>query len=668
MLSATHELNFRDPATLFAFGWAVVMFALLVSIPPFWNTYMHSWRVELAASVFLLATLIYAYRRHRTGKLQLLLTRSEIHWIILPISAFIIWSSASLLWASSWRSAVHHTLVWACYLIFYVAVRQLLNSGGIKQLITAPVVALAFFGILAATGYATYLYFEGGINLGMVYSKYGEQVNTLFPLALAGVLMLRGRQFAAGVAVLVLLWLLIFSGLGRTNLILFTTAFAAMAAVVFIFRRFHKYRLKLAVVALTLILAPVPFHLPAMFGSATDIPMVARIKDTSGATANSNDFRKLMIGVSLTMFATNPVLGIGADNFGFETNKYRAIYAAKNPANPYLAQAESEIPERAHNEFLQIAAELGVVGLALIAWLLAGIAFMGMTALRRIKNLPLLPIGAMIGLAMFLTSSLVTSYSFRLMQNGLIFFFVLAVAARFLFKPSTKTAPPWSPSSAFQRFGFAGAAMACILLIGYSTVRITSVAIATRANSMPDLADAERLYATAIKLDPENADAPYFRAMRLMQAERYSESVPHFQRAIQLGLARSADFSYLASVQALADDHEGAEKTFAEAVSLYPRSPFVLTRYAALLRQNGKDAESSVQLVRAMRINPRQARTWWTLLTESPLKATQAAFQNDDNAEVMDLLPQIALYAVKEERDIRFPEERFSFNLTQTAR
>ncbi|MBA2378839.1 MAG: O-antigen ligase family protein [Blastocatellia bacterium] len=668
MLTPLRQLDYRNPATLFAFGWAAVMLALLISIPPVWNTFMHSWRVELTASVFLLITLIVAYRAYQNCRHALQISKTEFTWIILPVLIFITWSGLSMIWAASPRSALHHTLVWTCYLIFYIAVRHLVQSrANLRKLLLVPGLSLAFFGVLAATGYATYLYFEGGVNLGMVYSKYGEQANTIFPLLLAATITLKGRKFYAGVAVLVMLGLLIFSGLGRINLILFAASFVTMATVILLFPRFHHYRKKLAVIAVAVILSPLPFHIPSFFSSRGDIPIVARIKDEGGATANSNDFRKLMIGVSLTMFAANPIVGIGADNFGFETNRYRANYAAADPSNPYLAQAESEIPERAHNEFLQIAAELGVVGVSILVWLLIGIAMLGISALRRIRHQPLYSIAALLGIAMFLASSLVTSYSFRVMQNGLMFFFVLAVAARFLFTPSKEGEPLTTVSPATYKLGFAAGALACILLAGYSSLRVTSAAIAASATSEPDLAKAIPLYERAMWLDHENADAPYVLALRLLQAERYADAVPHFQHAIRLGLARSADFSYLASAQALANDYKGAEATFAKAVSLYPRSPFVLTRYAALLEHNGKHDAAKTYLDRALQINPRQTRTWWALLTESPLKATQAAFQNKDNAEVMDLLPHIALYAVKEERDIRFPEERFSFNFTQTA-
>jgi len=43
--------------------------------------------------------------------------------------------------------------------------------------------------------------------------------------------------------------------------------------------------------------------------------------------------------------------------------------------------------------------------------------------------------------------------------------------------------------------------------------------------------------------------------------------------------------------------------------------------------------------------------------------ATDLAFENKnkDYVDVMDLQPLTAIYAIKAERDIRYPEERFKF-------
>ena len=258
------------------------------------------------------------------------------------------------------------------------------------------------------------------------------------------------------------------------------------------------------------------------------------------------------------MFTKNPVLGVGAGNFGPEVNRYRMNHSLQNPSDPLLAQAESNVPERTHNEYLQIASELGVVGLLIFGWFLFGIAILAFRALRNISTVPPQALAAFLGLGLFLASSLVTSYSFRLVQNGFTFFFILAIAAKLLMKePKSEKAP-----AAARRISFSlAAAAACIALISLCGIRVASAIFTDHANSTADLDAAAVSYETAMTLDRENPDPPYALGRRLIEAGRYAEAVPLLRQSIDIGRASSTDYSYLATSQTLAGDDAGAEST-----------------------------------------------------------------------------------------------------------
>jgi tetratricopeptide (TPR) repeat protein len=328
-----------------------------------------------------------------------------------------------------------------------------------------------------------------------------------------------------------------------------------------------------------------------------------------------------------------------------------------------LAEAESYIPERSHNEYLQITAELGLVGIVIFSWFLFGIAVMGFRLLRNFRSSSPYAIAAMIGIGAFLVSSLVTSYSFRLIQNGFVFFFVLAVAAKLLLKNNKTESPtPVVATKMRMRSALAAGCIACVSLAGLSIIRVSSTAFTQQANRTASINDALPVYRRAMTLDTTNPEAPYFLGLRLIDAGRYSEAVPYLKESIKVGKARSTDFSFLATAQSLSGDNDGAAQTFAEAAGLYPRSVFVLTRYAALLEANGKTAESRQQFDRAVRIDRRAANTWWALINNGTQAASDLAFKNPDEHEVvMDLLPYDAIYAIIAERDIRFPNERQKF-------
>lgn len=654
----------KDPGVLFCIGWAAVMLALTVSIPPVWDTFMHAWRVDLYAAVFLLFALLYRSFFSKDADRPANLSDSERWLVVLPLCMFIAWSLLSIAWAESGRSAMHHTLVWAEYLIFYLIVRNLLQKPANYSRFTGMLAfTLAFFAVFAIFAYCAYLVFGGVEMLGrVVYPKYGEQINAVFPLLLVGVLRLEGRRFRLGTATLAVLWLLIFCSLGRANILLFIFANASMFAAIFAMKRFHRYRIKMAIVCLALIIAPIPLHISSLFSDAPNVPMVERLNDSS-AIGSSNSLRKLMASVAVQMAATHPLAGVGADNFGFRFNDYRGMYADAHPEDANLAEGEMVISERAHNEYLQVLAELGIPGVAIFLWMIASIGVMSIRAMKRMGSVSLFPIAALIGLFTFLASSAVSSYSFRLVQNGFVFFFVLAVASKFLLKDREKS----------ERSGFvigarlplnlklAAGCAACLLMIGYCTIRVASVVYTTKANHTNSLEEAEPNYLEAAALDHENPEPRYFLALRMVDKGRYAEAIPLLKDSIRIGKGSSADFSYLATAQTLQGDMAGAEATFAAAARLYPRSPFVLTRYAVLLKESGKAAESAAQYERAAAIDPRHARSWWVMLTDGPQAAADLAVFNKDYVALMDLRPEPSMYAVRDEREIRHPEEKFKF-------
>lgn len=575
--------------------------------------------------------------------------------------AFIVWSGISALWSSSPRSALYHTLVWSLFLIFYLSVRQILeNRGSNSKLLSSFAFPLMFFAVLALAGYLTVLFVGNGSSLGIVYSKYGEQLNAIFPLLLLGLLRTHGKRFAIGLSAIVLLWLLIFSSSSRTNLGLFAICLVVSGVAILSFKRFRRFRWKFATVTAAIVLAPIALNLLSLANGNDESPTASRFSDTAHLTG-SDDFRKLMIKLSADMIAENPLIGVGADNFGFRVNEFRSRFAERNPDDLTLAQAETTIPERAHNEYLQIAAELGLVGVVIFAWFLFGIARMGIIAIGNYKKMPLHGFAALLGLALFLASSLVTSYSFRLVQNGFVFFVVLAVAVRVISKFEFEPKKVIAPVSAV-RFAYAFALIACVSLAGLSVVRVASVALTTDANSTAKLDEAIPIYEKAMTLDPEDPHPHYYLGLRYVEAGEYEKAVPLLKESIRIGKAPSSDYSYLATAQSLANDNQGAEKTFAEAANMYPRSTFVLTRYAALLKANGKDEESAIQIRRAQAINESDANGWLAFINSGGKVASDLAFERPgQQTKVMDLRPYESIYAVLAERDIRYPDERQKF-------
>lgn len=642
---------------IFCFGLGIVLLALLVGVGSPWHTFIHMWKAELAASLFVLCSFAYAGTRANFKKWTAL-SGDEAKFLLLPLGVFIFWSGVSAFWASSWKSVIHHTTLWILYLGFYVVCRQVLEIGsGYRKLLTAFGIVIACLSVPAIAQYAALQIFGGGNSLGVTHAKYGEFVNTLTPLLLVGVVRLAGTQFWLGAVGIITASLLIVCSLGRINLFLFGCGTLAALVIIVASGRFHRYRLKLAILFSALVLSPISLNLFGLLAAEPEIPVVARLADREG-TDSSNKFRLLMLNIARGMITANPIIGIGADNFGFQANHYRAEFAADNPTDTSLAQAENNIPERAHNEYIQIMAELGVVGLGMFVWFLGGLFVLAFRACKRRSSVPVEAQAAVVGLGLFLVSSLVSSFSFRFVQSGLVFFFVLAVAAKILMKEKDLSQGRSVPSIPLVGTAFALGLIGCLALAIYSTVRVASVAVAARANTTTDIDEASHLYGFASDLDDENPDARFFHGMRLFREKRYAEAAEQLSESVRIGAARSTNFSYLASAHTLAGDNAAAERTMAKAAAMYPLSPFVLVRHAALLSANGKTSEAEVQLERARNIDLKAANTWWILVNGGAEKASRMAFRDENFVEVMDLQPIEAVYAVVAEREAKFPRER----------
>jgi O-antigen ligase len=542
--------------------------------------------------------------------------------------------------------------MWCLYLAFYIVVRRILETdeNAYDIFLTALTLVFVFYSIPAVIEYCGFLVFGGATTLGIRFAKYGEQINTLMPLVFVAAVRAEGKKFILWTAAIVIFWLLIVCSLGRINMIVFVILAGMMTGTILIFTRFRQYARKALVIIAACVLSAVlvnSFALLSEHGS----PVANRFN--AEKTESSNGFRRLMYGLSFEMFETHPVIGIGADNFGTEANKYRVPYSAKNLDDPDIENAENELPERSHNEFVQILAELGIVGAAIMALLLIGIGIFGIRIFR--KDVPLVAFAAVFGIGGFFVSSLVSSYSFRFVQNGLVFFFVLAVAVGHL-RTEKNIDLSRRTVGVLCVIGLA----LCLAFAGYSGIRAASAYYASAATKASDYSAAHSLLETSRSLDNENPQAYNIEGMWLFQEKRFSEAVPYLERGIDIGQATTTEFSYLVSSEILADDLNAAETTLREAIRLYPRSVFLQVRLVDVLKQAGKTDEAEKVLEIAENLDAGQARTWLNYIERGGRYASDQAFKND-LPPVMNLVPKRGIYAIQAEREIRFPDEKFVF-------
>lgn len=119
---------------------------------------------------------------------------------------------------------------------------------------------------------------------------------------------------------------------------------------------------------------------PVLVGMVTSADAVlARLDSIAAAGSDPALMERLEIwGMAFRLVAEHPLLGVGLGNF-------QAAYGRLMVPDLPLLTYPLELPEHAHNLFLNLAVEVGLVGVSAFAWLLA-VAFLRVQQIRRFAD------------------------------------------------------------------------------------------------------------------------------------------------------------------------------------------------------------------------------------------------------------------------------------------
>ena len=650
-----------------AAAWTMLIAAPLIYFPASGVLSGHPWKVELTTSFILAALLSYHLLTRQTNIFEAGFTAPIQRFIVIPGGALIAWSAMSAMWANSSLSVVHHTLVWFVYLVFLIFAVHLAAD---RKLLRISLIALGL--IAGLTSLLCVIEFIGEEKIdkvfGMRYTKYAEIWAMLLPLFLSFIVRLNRRHLRWAIGGGVVLWLGVLFTASRSALLssLVGLAVFALLRIFSVKTATEKRRLIFAAIGIVSVALLTQISLSTQLGESKGsvVSRLAIQSDKDPGNSLTHNIRLLFSGVGLEMIRERPLNGIGADNFGLEFNRYRAVFSA-NPDNQANAALQQDLlPERAHNEYLQITAELGIVGGLIFLAFVGGIVKLGWRAVRENRRRDnILTHSAIAGMLAFLFSAAFSSFSFRLMQNGLVFFFLLAILLR---NYAAEKSPERFEINRFaprlKPFAIAAACLMCLSLTVFSALKATSQYFVYAAEKNENLAQSADDYATAIKLDPANAAADYSYGIRLLAANQYPESATHLRRSLEKGLNTDVCYSYLMTAQILSDQDEKAVQTAREAVTVFPYSVFLRVRYARILEKMSRSNEAQNQLAFAANLNPQQAATWQSFINNGASKTTQAAVSDKNLINLSALLPESGIYAVLTEREIMHPEERKNFN------
>ena len=657
----------REPLGIMATLWPIILVVPYLPGPPRPSLGGLAWRQEIVLSLLLTLTLGFLVRR------SLMFSNNHDHkdGLLLTATLFALWITASVLWAPNPYSAAHFSFQWGAYLIFFVLMRMVANR---PQLLRASLIGLSFVVCLlgisclieSITGAALtdHSLRQGVKPLFRGFSGFSETmaVATAIFFGLALEVRKKGRAVMCG-ATAVLAWLATVQTLerapilgGAAGLLLLSIGSIALPSC----RPRSMRRAGVLAFALVLITALEVAPLASLYSnSPAPANALQRFKTTS-LTESNTSVRLLFWATGWEMFRRHPLLGVGAHNYEVAFPWARAQFADSHKNSPLTELNEQLLTQYAHNEYVQILAELGAVGFLLFLLFCVALIVSFWRALRRARR-PLLALGSGAGLLAFAVSSGASAFSFRWLGSGLIFFFAAALVSHFASangRPQVKATLQVPTGIAPKSFTFAfrglvgGLAFSVLMLLWASTQAGNSVlhALAQR-NRSP--VDAEQLYLMSLRCNPFDAATHYDYGSLLYQQSRPSEAVLHLRHAVAYGINTSTSYAFLAAAEEESGDLNAAERTLAFAAKVYPRSVFLLVRHAVALERLGRREESNIEFSAAILLNSRAARGWYQLIQYDIDEAFKAARQDSGIAIPGDLLPENAVHMILKENERR---------------
>lgn len=625
------DLNQAPPAVrkfpvVAAGGLAVILLFPLAPIPRAAAASNMPWKAELVAAVFLIIGLLLARSARQWG----LTIAVPLFWLL---TAFTGASALSLLWASSTGWAIHHTLVWGCYIGYLFLFLAWLDQGRRKAVLTTfGILAAALAGMmvldLTAPDFAT----DGEFRIR--YGKYAELLVTITPVLAAVAFHMRNRmRLIMAVTVWLCGWIGVMLSLSRGALIAGVIAHLVAFTGYLLFSARRRQVVILAASWFVITIA-IQFGLSALTTTPTTLDYLTGAMDKARVNVV---FRSFSWSVAREMALDNWLIGVGADNFGIAVNDTRRVMAAGSAVRPGLEPFEDYLVERAHNEPLQIAAELGIVGSGILLAAVCWLAFrtIGVLIKRRFRMPPMFW-GSLAGVTGFVVSSMVSSFAFRAVQNGVVFFAVLAILLNQIRKASPKVTPR-SALSPWRRWRYLGLGFASLLFVFAGSKALAEYTIYA-ADQTRDEAAARLLYERALRIDPDNAQGLMAYASGVARSDpRGAAELVH--TAIARGLGATSVYSRLADYHLQANDTDGVKRAYAEGIATFPGSVFLRVRYALALERFGEQDRADDQMSLAAVADPRHAAAWRILLTEGSVAAYYSSRDDTGVAALSELQP-----------------------------
>jgi len=349
--------------------------------------------------------------------------REEIKFIPtplnLPILSFIAICTLSLIWSDTFFTSLKELpLFLSGPFLYFIIVNNIKSEKQISRIISAVIVigaALGVYGIFQYNGidFSFWATISGRNKIFGLFGNVGYFAGYLIlPLSLAIPLFfvskIRSRKILLLIGILTM---------GTTFIITFSrSSYLALGiSLLFMFllfllsrgKRFIKENKKIIIFLLIVIIIVVSlFIIPTPLSKKGSV--ISAIKARISLKTLKNEFtsggRIAIWKFTGMMIKDRPILGSGIGTYKYNTLRYQAKFLEQEDNRSIYGYGWAD---KAHNEYLQLWAELGIIGLAIFLWFIITYFNYGIRYLKREKDEQ--KQGIMIGLMGALVAFLIDS-------------------------------------------------------------------------------------------------------------------------------------------------------------------------------------------------------------------------------------------------------------------
>jgi len=338
----------------------------------------------------------------------------------LPVISFIAICTLSLIWSDTFFTSLKELpLFLAGPLLYFVIVNNVRGEKQISRIISAVIIVGAALGIYGIFQYndIDFSFWVPIIGRNKVFGLCGNvgyfAGYLILPLSLAIPLFFVSKNRNRKILLLIGILLM-----GTTLIVSFTrTSYLALGvSLIFMFllfllargkrfiidnKKIFIFLLIVIILAVSIFIIPNPLNKPG-----TAISQIKGRISTSQFIQDRNIKRRIAIWkFTGMMIKDRPILGSGIGTYKYNTLRYQAEFFEQGDNRSIYPYG---FAEKAHNEYLQLWAELGTIGLAIFLWLIIAYFNYGIRYLKREKDKQ--KQGIMIGMMGAVVAFLVDSF------------------------------------------------------------------------------------------------------------------------------------------------------------------------------------------------------------------------------------------------------------------